>query len=300
MPAEHESPGETSPSGDHPSHFEVNAISAPLRVAIVALEVIAVLNLLYIAAAIVHDIFEGTQAAPPLVVAFGLTVFSGLPWALAALLLRLAKGTLEVEASQLVLSLRQARFEIPRSSVKDVRPLRLPLPGAGVALEMSSGRLFRYRLQSADPSELMSAVCATLPSAQSPQKPPSIAYARAKYELGRRGWVYWFVKYGLLPLAITLILFRLHQYIVFGGFFGQYHLLGLGPYLKTFGTYWASTMGGLVVYAGVVRLVFEALALPLTWALPARARIIRHAVEILCQFSYFGLAPAYVAARLLL
>jgi hypothetical protein len=93
----------------------------------------------------------------------------------------------------------------------------------------------------------------------------------------------------------AIIFFRLHQYIVFGGAFGQYRMFGLAAYLKAFATVWAGTVGQLFVYACVVRLVAELITLPLTWAIPARAHSLRRAAEIFGYLAYFGVVPAYVA-----
>jgi hypothetical protein len=278
----------------------VRAYSTPVRLVAVALQAIAALNILYIAAHVVQDIVEGTRSAPPLVVVLGLFLFSGVPMAAFALLARLLTATLELSPTLVSVALRRTRFEIPLASVAALRPWWLPLPGPGLALAMTSGRRFRYRLECADPSALLTAMGSALPSAERALLHPSVVYARYRHLLARRRWYFWLVKFGLLPLALTVILFRLNQYIVYGGPFGEYHLFGLSAYLRSFGVYWASTTGGLVVYAGVVRLVAEALALLLTFSLPSRARPIRRSAEIFCQIAYFGLVPAYVLARLLL
>lgn len=301
MSAEHEPAGETRPTGDLPSPqpAHVHALSAPVRLVAVALQAIAALNVLYIAAHLAFGIFMGVQTAPPLLLALGLSVFSGVPWAVVALLRRLFTATVELKPPLLLLTLRRARFEIPLASVTALRPFWLPLPGPGVSLQMTSGRSFRYRLGLADPSALLSALGAALPSAQSALGHPSIAYARERYLLAPRRWYFWLAKFGLFPLALTVILFRLDQIITYGGPFGQYHLFGLMPYLKSFAVVWAGTAGGLVVYAGSVRLAVEALALPLSLALPSHARLIRRLGEGLCLLAYFGLVPAVVLILLL-
>lgn len=302
MPAEHDPLPlleETSPPIDVPPPLRVHACTAPVRALSVALQALAAGNLLYIAAHVVHDSVEGTESAPPLVVALGIGVFSGVPLAAVALLRRLLAATVDVQPPLLVLTLRHARFEIPLASITAVRPWRLPLPGPGLGLEMKSGRRFRHGLQLADPGALLSALGAALPSAASALGHASVAYAGARHR-ARRGRAFWIVKFVLLPLVLTVILFRLHQLIMYGGPFGQYRLFGLAAYLQSFGAFWAGTLGGLVLYAALWRLLAEAAALLLTWALPSRARGVRRAVEILCLIAYFGLVPAYVLARLLL
>jgi hypothetical protein len=300
MPAEHEFRQEEHVPGDASSRIEVRAYSRAARAGTVALRALATLNLVYVAAHLLLEIIEGTQRAPPLAVALGLAVFSGIPWAMTMLLHRLRAGVLEVRPSLLVLTMGRKRFEIPIASLSAARPWLVPLPGPGLALVMTSGRRFRLGLQLDQLHALLTAIGNVLPAARTALDSSSVAHARAKYERGRRRWYFWLFKFGLVPLAITIVLFRLHQYIVYGGPFGQYHWFGLAAYLKSFSVHWAGILGGLVVHAGMVRLVVEFLALPATWALPLRAGIIRRAAEICCELAYFGLVPSYVLFRLLL
>ena len=112
--------------------------------------------------------------------------------------------------------------------------------------------------------------------------------------------LFWGIKFGLFPLALTLITFRLDQVISYGGAFGQYYLQGLGPYLTSLARYAASSTSGLVIYAALVRLVVEALALALTGAWPSQARLFRRAAEVICFVAYFVVIPGYLIALLLL
>jgi hypothetical protein len=287
-----EAPRAEGKPGDSSSRIEVRVFSAPARLVLGALQVIAALNVLYLAQAIALDVLEGTQRAHPLALAQGLVLFSAVPLGLVALARRLARARLEISPAHILVESARTRFEIPFSSVKAVEPLRLPLPGSALALVMQSGDRFRQRFELADPGVFLSALGARLPSAEKALEHPTVRYARARH-LGRRRWYWGFVKLFVLPLILTVILFRLHQFIVFGGPFGQYHLFGLGPYLRSFALLWAGTAGGLVVYAAVVRLVAEFLSFFFTYAAPSRDRLIRRVAEIFCLLAYFGLVPAY-------
>lgn len=292
--------GEASPSGELLSSLSVVACSAPVRLLSLALQAVAALNLINVAIHIAYDIAAGTRTAPPLAIALSVAVFSGVPLVSTMLLRRMLAATVDITPSLLVLTVRGARFEIPLASVSAIHPFSLPLPGSGMAVTMRSGRRFRYRLLLPDPGALLAAMGDALPAARSALGHPSVAYARARVELTRRRRAYWLLKFGLLPLVLTVTLFQLHQHIVYGGAFGQYYLVGPAAYLTSFGVALLGTTGGLVVLAGVLRLVAELIALLSTWALPSRARLVRGVVEVLCQSVYFGAVPAYVAARLLL
>jgi hypothetical protein len=292
MPVERETGADES--GAKPLRsFEARAYTAPLRALSIALPALAAGNILYLAAHLVLDSIEGTRSAPPLAVALGILVLSGAPWLAAALLRRALKATVTVGPSEIVVTLRKAQYQIPIASITEIRALKLPLPGPGVAFVMKSGRLFRYRLELADPGAFLSAL--PIPSAPSASAHPAVAFGRERALLVRRSWLFLVFKYGLFPLAFAIIFFRLHQYIVFGGPFGQYRMFGLAAYLKSFAAVWAGTLGQLFVYACVARALAEALAFSLTWAVPSRARFLRRAAEGFCYLAYFGLVPAYVA-----
>jgi hypothetical protein len=291
------SPAETSPPAQ--TDFPVHAYGPIARGAAVALRLIALLNVLYLAAFIALDIVTGSRGAPPLQVAMGLASFSGAPFLLALLIAHAGKGRLSVEPEKLVLTLRRERFEIPIASILAIRPFLLPLPGPGIRLVLASNRSFERRLVLADPAALLSALGEALPSAQGALAHPAIRFATARRTHGRRRWPYFAVKYGLVPLVFAVILFRLHQYIMYGGAFGQYHLYGLGPYLRAFLLRWTGVAGGLVVYAGLVRFAVEVVSLGATYLFSARARGVRRAAEILVDIAYFFVIPAYVLAMLL-
>ncbi|WP_394825509.1 hypothetical protein [Pendulispora albinea] len=287
-------------SGERPLRVAVRAYSSVAQVGAVALQMVAVTNLAYLVEHIVYDFVDGTQTAPPLAVALGLALFSGVPWLAVALVRRWVSGTLDVDGAHWVLGLRRARIEIPRAALGSIRPFALPLPEPGLVLTTSSGRRFRLAVDDAG------AVLGQLGSladgraqAVTVSGGATVAYADAKRGHARpRAWLL-AAKWLVLPLALAVILFRLDQYIVFGGAFGQYYAFGLGAYLRSFGTYWAGTTAYLVIYASVVRLCVEPLALLVTSIAPGRARPVRRIAESVCWLAYFGLVPAYVAFRLL-
>jgi apolipoprotein N-acyltransferase len=288
-------------SGAGAPRVEVHAYTAIARVASMVLRALAALNFLYLAYLNALDVVTGTRLVTELgLVAQALFFFSVLPWGISLLIRRMARASVEVSPTHLVLSLRGSRYEIPLASITGLRPLLLPFPSPGIGLVMSSGRLFRHRLLSADPSVLLSALDARLSLAANALRHPAVAYAQARHKTARQRWIVGLAQFFLLPLAVHLLLFRLHQMIVFGGPFGQYHLLGLAPYLASFARHWAGVAGAFVVLAGVLRLFAEVSALLLTWIAPSRARLVRRITEGFYLVGYFGLVPAYLVFALLL
>jgi hypothetical protein len=98
-------------SDDSPAKVNVRAFSALARSAMLGLGALGLINAGYLAYHLCDDVVEGTENAPPLVVALGLVLFTGVPWAIARLMGHLAKGTLELAGEHLVLVLRSARYE---------------------------------------------------------------------------------------------------------------------------------------------------------------------------------------------
>ncbi|HEU4407030.1 MAG TPA: hypothetical protein VFS43_17310 [Polyangiaceae bacterium] len=282
-----------------PRRFDLRAYPAPARVAAAALRALAALNLAYLGAHVFYDIAMGTNTAPPEPAALGFLTLSALPWLSAALLGRLFRATLAIEAKGLTLALGETRYEIPLASVKALRPFALPLPGPGLALELGEGRLFRYRLQLDAPGALLSALADDVEPARAALGRPPVAYADAKHEASRRRWHYHALKWVVWPLGIALVLFRLNQYIMYGGPFGQYQMYGAGPYLRSLATYWGGVTAVLALYAAALRAVAEPAVFAATWLAPARARTLRRAAEAICQLAYFVLVPALLALRLL-
>jgi apolipoprotein N-acyltransferase len=103
----------------------------------------------------------------------------------------------------------------------------------------------------------------------------------------------------LFALVPTLPLFRLHQWIAYGGTFGEYYTYGLEAYLLGFAIYWATLTIDLVLYAAALRVVAEAVALPATYLAPARAERVRRVVEVANRVFYYGGVPALLLRHFL-
>ena len=96
------------------------------------------------------------------------------------------------------------------------------------------------------------------------------------------------MKFVLFPLIPALPAFRLHQYIAYGGTFGEYHTFGLQAYLTAFGIWWASWAIGLLLFAAALRVVIEA------GTMLAVALRRGHEVEIRTWLEFLGRLLFYV------
>jgi len=180
--------------------------------------------------------------------------------------------TLRIADGQLVLEHRERRIEVPCSAITRLSAWTIPLPGGGLWLSLRSGRRFPYGLQIADPTALLLALAAAGGPAdgRGVLEHPNVIYARAKTRRSR--WYHPLLKFVGFAFLVTLPLFRVHQYIAYGGTFGEYYLMGLQAYLITFGIYWGA---------------------------PSRAARVRRAVEIVYRVLYYGGVPVLVTLRFL-
>ncbi len=246
-------------------------------------------------------IFSRNPPIMPLMLVRALLILSVAP-GVAAWLIELAFSVeVRVDAGRLLLLHRERRVEIPCSAIARVDVWRVPLPGSGVWLRRRTGRRFRYGLQTADPAALLAALAAAggPEQARTAMRQPAAAYASAKQHVRRRRWYHLLAKYPGFALVPTLPLFRVHQHIAYGGTFGQYYLVGLGAYLRTFGVYWGTLTLYLVLYGALWRGIAETVAFGAALAAPSRAARVRRAVEIGHRIAYYGSVPMLVVIRFL-
>jgi hypothetical protein len=279
--------------------FQANAYRWPLRVISSAALLLSATNLLYLATRILSDILTGNELPATPAIVRELALFSFIPGVAVWLIARLTAATLEVEPTRLVLKLRGAWFEIPFTSVAEVRPSRLPLPGPGLILKMKSGRSFRYYLELGDPTPLLGALGQAASLGAEALNHPWVAYARARHARRWR-WYQPLLKFGLFPLLPGSIMFRTHQYIAYGGPFGEYQLLGLKSFLKTWASYWLTFATHMLLWAVLWRALAELAAISAAWAAPPRAGAVRRIAEITCRIAYYVGFPALFIARLLM
>jgi hypothetical protein len=256
--------------------------------------------LLSFTAQLVRDIIEGEQRLQPgpLVLGLGLGVL--LPLALVAVLRRGARATAEVDGAHLRLTLRGgASMEIPYDAVEAVRPWRLPLPGPGLALHMKTGRRFGHGLEVEDAVPLLEALGRRGPLGAA-QAHPLVRYAQARHAFWRRRWYALGFKLVLFPLVPTVILFRAHQYIAFGGPFGEYQMLGLGAYLRSFANHFVPVTLSFMLCACFFRVLAEAASFAAAWVTPSLARGVRRGAEWLCRLVYYVGLPGIIIARFFL
>lgn len=238
-------------------------INIPLKVAVLPpaarivaslLRIIALAGLLWLGWSILQsDALRGNTLAQ---IRLFTTLFL-LPEVAAWCVLLAFSARTSIEHGALVLAQGTRRIEIALHEIKALEPWRLPLPCPGVAVRLSSGAHWHYALALGNPATLLSAV-AGQGVAEGAIAPSRLALlARARQAI-RRGWLdHPLARYCLLPLALALPAYYLHQHIAFGSGFGEYTAFGLKAYASGLALWWAAWVIGITLCGAALRVLIE-------------------------------------------
>ena len=237
---------------------------------------------------------------PPVLVRV-VVVLALLPGLAARLVARALAAEVSVDGDALVIRRRDLRLEVPCRAIARLAPWVVPLPGPGLSVWMRSGRRLRQGLQIDDPIPLLLALAEAggLEAARPAIGHPVVVYAHARARGAPRRWHHLLGRFAGFALLPTAVLFNAHQHITYGGVLGEYYLLGLGSYVRTFAVHWLTLTIYLVLYASVWRGLAEGTALLGACVAPARAPGVRRAAEIVCQVAYYGGVPVLLLLRFL-
>jgi apolipoprotein N-acyltransferase len=256
------------------------------------LRVLARGSLLGMAAAVVLG--EGALQANTLAQIRGFSVLFLVPEAAAWCVLRAFAARVSLVDGALVFARGARRLTLALRDVAAAEPWRVPIPGPGVTLRLASGERWRYGLALADPTGLARAL--SLPLTQSVL---TGRYAATTLPLRRGRLARPLAKFVLLPLALAVPAFRLHQHIAYGGSFGEYETFGLRAYLTTFALWWVAWAIGVMLCAAALRVAIEAGTLAQVVLRPTQAVATRRWLERLGLAAlYLGL-PAWLLVRVL-
>ncbi|WP_342377771.1 hypothetical protein NVS55_00625 [Myxococcus stipitatus] len=282
------------------ARFRLHAWTPARRGVAMLAQAVALGSLVFFIGWLLKDILAGEQTLTPEPLVLGLLAGVGVPLLLVSVLRFLARATLEVGDTDVTLTLRtRSMLEIPFHTVASVQPWRLPLPGPGVVLRLTSGRALEYALEAEDALPLLEVLRrhgATLGDAASH---PVLRYGQARKALWRKRWYHLLLKLVVFPAVPAAIFFRAHQYIAFGGAFGEYHQRGLAAYLGTFGRYYAPVALSLLLIACLWRGVAELVSLTAAWVVPSWTRGARRSVEWLGRLIFYAGILAFTAWRFL-
>lgn len=279
--------------------FRAGVVALPpaWRAVAAALEVFARGSLLAMVAAL---LFAENPPTNPLA---QMRMFAGLflaPELAAWCIGRAFAGRLSVDNGTIVLEQTGQRAEIPVTSVTAVEAWPLPLPATGFSLRLESGRRWEDGIVCPDPAGVAEALVAQggRASILETLASPAVTWARARLA-NRYGFLERpLVKFVIFALVPALPAFRLHQYITYGGTFGEYQMFGLQAYLLALGIWWVSWAIGLVLFAAVLRAAIEALTILLVLVMPAWTSGGRRILEVVGRLLYYVGVPAWLLIRL--
>jgi len=277
---------------------EVAMVPPAVRWTAAALRATARLSLLWIAAAVVLG-EDGLRTNTLLQIRVFVAAFLA-PEAAAWLLLRAFRARASLQDGALVLMRGSARRQFPLRDLGAVDAWRLPLPGEGLTFQLAGQGSGSFSLLGADAKALRAAARAA-GAALAPEAPMSWwgRYAQAR-GCGWPGWLgHPLMKFGLLPLLLTLPAFRLHQVIAYGGAFGEYQTYGLLAYLAAFALWWAAWLIGVVLCAAVVRAGIELATLLAVLLAPQQAGRVRLMMERAGLAALYLGIPGWLLVRML-
>lgn len=208
---------------------------------------------------------------------------------------------LGLDSAVLVLDQRRQRIEIPLASISALRPWRVPLPGSGVDLQLTSGQRWTRGLVVSRPQALQRALAAAGVSTQPEGRLETVLMelAETRTAAARPRLDSALVKFMLFPLLPALVAFRLHQVIAFGGTFGEYYTYGATAWFTGLLIWWASWSIGLMLLAAVLRIAIEIVCALVLMAQPRRAAAVRDALEWVGRLAFYVGVPAWLVFRLL-
>lgn len=185
----------------------------------------------------------------------------------------------------------QIVFEL--TDLAAIRLWSLPLPCPGFSLQLADGTLWRYGVALANPGQLTAALAA---AGGPPVEARTVmqTYVKAAMAIRRSRLDHPAVKYLLLPLALAIPAFHLHQQIAYGGPFGEYHTFGLKAYLSGFALWWAAWSIGVVLSEALLRAAIDGGTLVAALVGPERTPAVRRELERLGHVALFLGLPAWL------
>ncbi|MCC6765613.1 MAG: hypothetical protein IT293_13210 [Deltaproteobacteria bacterium] len=248
--------------------------------------------------------FTETPLENPLRLLRTFVVASAAPGLAAWLLARAFAASVSVADGLLVIARRDRRIEIPCAAIVAVEAWRTPLPAPGVAFRLRSGARAAYGLALAPPSALgvlldVIAAGGGGDGVRTAACTPAAAYATSRVD-GTGRWYRPLLQYVAFALVPTLPLFRLHQWVAYGGTFGEYYTYGLRAYLLGFAAYWWTLAIYLVLWSAVLRALVEAVVLATAWIVPPATARVRRLAERAYWVAFVGGVPLFLVRVALL
>ncbi|MEN9866049.1 MAG: apolipoprotein N-acyltransferase [Pseudomonadota bacterium] len=233
--------------------LRVAVLPPAARIAAAVLRSLARLSLLWLALLLwQNDALRGNTLAQ-------IRLFTGwflLPEAASWCVVLAFSARASIESGKLVLSQGSRRMELALHEITAFEIWRIPLPGPGVTLTVTSSQRWQYHLACANPAALAQALALAGGITSAPPSPVSL-YQQARMAMRRGRLDQAWLKFLLLPLALALPAYYLHQHIAYGSGFGEYSAFGLKAWASGLALWWAAWAIGVTLCGSVLRLLIE-------------------------------------------
>jgi apolipoprotein N-acyltransferase len=230
---------------------------------------------------------------------FGIGVV--LPLVLAWMLRRLRAAQMSIEGDLWVLRSARQRVEIPGRNIVALHGRWTACPELAVQLGLASGRLWSGTLL-VGRAQVLADLLARAGHAvgwADARSARRAEFAALRAAAAHRWLDHAALKFLLFPLLLALPAFRLHQYIAFGGSFGELYTYGVVAWLSGLLIWWAAWALGLMLLAAVLRIGIESLSwIVFRWRRTAAGSVRLH-LERLSRSAYYLVTPGWLALRLL-
>jgi hypothetical protein len=173
-----------------------------------------------------------------------------------------------------------------------------------VWLRVAGGSSLRVGID--DPDALLRAVAdAGSDAASAATRSPAVAHARALAQWRRRWrirpvWLRAAFRYAVWSLIPTCAFVYTHQWIAFGGTWGEWQLYGFRSWAITFARFWLACVVLAVIYGGACRVLASLACWLATPVAPSHAARARRVAEWGDALAYYAGVPALTALRYIL
>lgn len=228
----------------------------PARILVGALHLAARLGLLALGVMLLLNDAWRTQTLLQIRLFVGLVV---VPEVAAWLLLRAFQAKLDIQNGHLILTQGARQQALALDTLTHARLWRMPIPGAGLHLQGGVAPGTTWSIAMREPQGLIRALSAYGLHLDTPTPTGRnwFTYVQARTAMPRRWLDRAWLKFGVLPLAMSLPAFRMHQYIAYGSGVGEWQTFGAKAYFTTLLIWWAAWTIGVMLCAAGVRAAIE-------------------------------------------
>ncbi len=208
-------------------------------------------------------------------------------------------SSIQINENTIIIEQRNQKLVIPVKKVDYITPSALPLPEYSLDLHLLDSNKTILQILTNNAKNIIDRLKMTNISFVPSSKNISYfkSYIEARSTINKNRLDSPFIKFFLFALVPAIPVFHLHQYIAYGGAFGEYYAYGLQAYLLAFAIWWASWIIYMAMFAVPIRVFIEFGSVLFSFFNIANALISRFILEWLGRILYYVGIPALLLAR---